>query len=208
MQMFYIQSILNQAVPTDNYNIVAKNRVVTIRRSYTGELAKLYSDDDLNSELLPNPITTDNLGQFKFYAPDGKYKAYDVNNILLAEFVLQDPFMTIREFSDADSEALLELSTVGLSGLNHNNHLMIDSASWVEVKINAPTMDSPTDFQKGVMIFITQIGQGVIELIEAEGIELIYDELTTSAQTAGPGTTIGLTSRNPNQWVVVGRVGY
>lgn len=56
MQQFKLQSILNQAQQENNFNILAQNKAVTIRRSTSGEIAKLYSENNIASALLPNPF--------------------------------------------------------------------------------------------------------------------------------------------------------
>lgn len=197
MQQFKIQSILD-AADAGTGNILAKNQAATIRRSGSGEIAKLYSLNDISSPLLPNPFFTDVYGQFAFFAQDGKYKVYNAENVEIAEFILQDPFMTIID------TALTELS---VSGVNHNNHFMCDNENPVIVTVGAPVIDSPIDFQTGLLIYFTQIGDGVVFLEPIEGIELIWPE-NSSPQTYGKGATIGIESRNTTQWVVTGHLGY
>lgn len=200
MQQFKIQGILD-AAQAGSGNILAKNQAVTIRRAGSGEIAKLYTLNDITSDLLPNPFFTDVYGQYAFYAQDGKYKAYNSLNVEIAEFILQDPFMTIVEKSDP-----AELS-FGVTGLNHNNHFMVDNENQVTVFVGAPVMDSPIDFQTGILIFFTQIGDGIISLEPIAGIELIWP-VDSSPTTYGKGATIGIESRNETQWVVTGHLGY
>jgi hypothetical protein len=157
--------------------------------------------DDISSPQLPNPFTTNDFGQFKFYAQDGKYKAYSATNVELAEFILQDPFMTIKERGS---------TPFSVTGLNHNNHFMIDSEQPVTITVGRCTMDSPIDFQKGVLMFFTQIGEGVVILEadpEEDGLILIYPE-ESSPKTFSKGATIAIESRNENEWVVTGHLGY
>jgi hypothetical protein len=204
MQQFYIQAILDKAQQSDNFNIVAKAKAVTIRRSSSGELAKLYTLNDINSPLLPNPFPTNNFGQFKFYAQDGKYKAYNANNEELAEFSLQDPFMTVKE---------VDGTPFSVTGQNHNNHFMVNSEEPITIIVGKPVMDSPIDFQTGILIYFTQIGQGVVilEPLAPVGLEtpiqIICPE-SSSPQTFGQGATIAITSRNQTQWVATGNLGY
>lgn len=99
-----------------------------------------------------------------------------------------------------------------VTGQNHNNHFMIDSEEPLIVTVGKPIMDSPIDFQTGILIYFTQIGDGVVflEAEEAEEsetqIELIFPE-NSSPQTYGKGATIAIASRNPTQWVVTGNLG-
>ena len=197
MQQFKIQSILD-AAEAGNGNILAKNQAATIRRSGSGEIAKLYSLNDINSPLLPNPFFTDVFGQFAFFAQDGKYKVFNAANVEIAEFILQDPFMTMIETSS---------TTLTVTGQNHNNHFMVDAENPVTVNVGAPVIDSPIDFQTGLLIYFTQIGDGIVFLEPIEGIELIWPE-NSSPQTYGKGATIGIESRNQTQWVVTGHLGY
>lgn len=204
MQQFYIQSILDKAQQENNFNILAQNKAVTIRRSSTGEKAKLYTLDDITSPELPNPFFTDQYGQFKFYAQDGKYKAYSATNVELAEFILQDPFMTIKEVG---------ATSFMVTGLNHNNHFMVDSEEPVTIIVGKPVMDTPIDYQKGILIYFTQIGEGIVfletlELPEEEApLNLIYPT-DSSPQTFSKGSTIAIESRNNTDWVVTGNLGY
>ena len=159
MQQFKIQSILD-AAEAGNGNILAKNQAATIRRSGSGEIAKLYSLNDINSPLLPNPFFTDVFGQFAFFAQDGKYKVFNAANVEIAEFILQDPFMTMIETSS---------TTLTVTGQNHNNHFMVDAENPVTVNVGAPVIDSPIDFQTGLLIYFTQIGDGIVFLEPIEG---------------------------------------
>lgn len=199
MQQFYIQSILNRAEQGNNFNILAANRLITIRRSSTGELAKLYPTNVVGATLLPNPFMTDVNGQYKFYAQDGKYKAYNADNQEVAEFILQDPFMTIIENTGV---------TVGpLDGRYHNHHFCLDNINDITVTIGAPVIDSPIDFQTGLLMFFTQIGDGQVYLEPIPGIELIYPE-GSNPVTYSKGATIAIESRNNTQWIVTGNLGY
>jgi len=204
MQQFYIQSILDKAQQENNFNILAQNKAITIRRSSTGELAKLYSEDNILSPQLPNPFFTNAFGQFKFYAQDGKYKAYGATNVELAEFILQDPFMTIKEVGG---------TSFTVTGLNHNNHFMVNSEEPVTIIVGKPVMDTPIDYQKGILIYFTQIGEGgvfleTLELPEEETpLNLIYPK-DSSPQTFSQGSTIAIESRNNTDWVVTGNLGY
>lgn len=204
MQQFYIQAILDKAQQENNFTIVAQNKSVTIRRSSTGEIAKLYSEDDIASPLLPNPFPTNQFGQFKFYAQDGKYKAYNSENVELAEFILQDPFMTIKEVG---------ATPFTVTGLNHNNHFMVNSEEPIIITVGKPVMDTPIDYQKGILIYFTQIGEGIIyleTLVLPEGqepLKLIYPK-DSSPQTFSQGSTIAIESRNNTDWVVTGNLGF
>lgn len=203
MQQFKIQSILS-AAESGTGNILANNQAATIRRSGSGEIAKLYSLNSIASPLLPNPFFTDQYGQFAFFAQDGKYKVFNSENIEIAEFILQDPFMTVVEKT-------IEPFTV--TGQNHNNHFMVNSENAVVVTVGRPVMDSPIDYQTGILIYFTQIGAGpvVLEpLPEGDGfpaVELIWPE-NSSPQTYGQGATIGIESRNETQWIITGHLGF
>lgn len=204
MQQFKLQAILNEAQQSENFNILAKNKTITIRRSTSGELAKLYSENNIASLLLPNPAPTDIYGQFSFYAQDGKYKIYNSENVELAEFTLQDPFMTVIEVGAIPFT---------VTGQNHNNCFMINSEENITITVGKPIMDSPLDYQTGILMFFTQIGEGVI-FLEPEiaippetQINLIVPE-NSSPQTYGIGSTIGILSRNNHTWVVTGNLGY
>jgi hypothetical protein len=202
MQQFKIQSILS-AAEAGSGNILANNQAATIRRSGSGEIAKLYSLNSITSPLLPNPFLTDQYGQFAFFAQDGKYKVFNAENVEIAEFILQDPFMTMVERDGAP---------LTVTGQNHNNHFMIDSENPMTVTVGRPVMDSPIDYQTGILIYFTQIGDGpvILEPLPAGGgfpaVELIWPE-NSSPQTYGKGATIGIESRNETQWIVTGHLG-
>lgn len=203
MQQFYIQSILDKAQQENNFNILAQGKPVTIRRSSTGEIAKLYSEDNIGSPQLPNPFLTNEFGQFKFYAQDGKYKAYNTENVELAEFILQDPFMTVKEVGSG---------SFTVTGLNHNNHFMVDSEEPVTIIVGKPVMDTPIDYQKGILIYFTQIGEGPVFLetltlpVNEAPLNLICPK-SSSPQTFEQGSTIAIESRNNTDWVVTGNLG-
>lgn len=200
MQQFKIQGILD-AAQAGSGNILAQNQAVTIRRAGSGEIAKLYTLNDITSPLLPNPFFTDVYGQYAFYAQDGKYKAYNALNVEIAEFILQDPFMTIVNKLNPT-----EL-TFGVTGVNHNNWFVINNENQVTVTVGKPVMDSPIDFQTGILIYFTQIGSGVVVLQPAAGITLkIPDD--SSAQTYGKNSTIAVASISETEWVVTGNLGY
>jgi hypothetical protein len=114
-----------------------------------------------------------------------------------------DPFMTMVE---RDGTPLT------VTGQNHNNHFMIDSENPMTVTVGRPVMDSPIDYQTGILIYFTQIGDGpvILEPLPAgdgfPAVELIWPE-NSSPQTYGKGATIGIESRNETQWIVTGHLG-
>lgn len=200
MQQFKIQGILD-AAQAGSGNILAKNQAVTIRRAGSGEVAKLYTLNDIASPLLPNPFFTDVYGQYAFYAQDGKYKAYNALNVEIAEFILQDPFMTIvNKFNQTEL-------AFGVAGINHNNWFIVDNENQVTVTVGKPVMDSPIDFQTGILIYFTQKGDGIVALQPIAGIELLIPD-DSSAQTYGKNSTIAVASISETQWVVTGNLGY
>lgn len=200
MQQFKIQGILD-AAQAGSGNILAKNQAVTIRRAGSGEVAKLYTLNDITSPLLPNPFFTDVYGQYAFYAQDGKYKAYNALNVEIAEFILQDPFMTIvNKFNPTEL-------AFGVTGVNHNNWFVVDNENQVTVTVGKPVMDSPIDFQTGILIYFTQKGDGIVALQPITGIELLIPD-DSSAQTYGKNSTIAVASISETKWVVTGNLGY
>lgn len=200
MQQFKIQGILD-AAQAGSGNILAQNQAVTIRRAGSGEIAKLYTLNDITSALLPNPFFTDVYGQYAFYAQDGKYKAYNALNVEIAEFILQDPFMTIvNKFNPAEL-------AFGVTGVNHNNWFVVDNENQVTVTVGKPVMDSPIDFQTGILIYFTQKGDGLVALQPIAGIELLIPD-DSSAQTYGKNSTIAIASVSETEWVVTGNLGY
>lgn len=200
MQQFKIQGILD-AAQAGSGNILAQNQAVTIRRAGSGEIAKLYTLNDITSTLLPNPFFTDIYGQYAFYAQDGKYKAYNAANVEIAEFILQDPFMTIvNKFNPTEL-------AFGVTGLNHNNWFVVDNENQVTVTVGKPVMDSPIDFQTGILIYFTQKGDGLVALQPIAGIELLIPD-DSSAQTYGKNSTIAIASVSETEWVVTGNLGY
>lgn len=200
MQQFKIQGILD-AAQAGSGNILANGQAVTIRRSGSGEIAKLYTLNDITSALLPNPFFTDIYGQYAFYAQDGKYKAYNAANVEIAEFILQDPFMTIvNKFNPTEL-------AFGVTGLNHNNFFIIDNENQVTVTVGKPVMDSPIDFQTGILIYFTQKGDGPVVLQPIAGIEILVPD-DSSAQTYGKNSTIAIASISETEWVVTGNLGY
>lgn len=200
MQQFKIQGILD-AAQAGSGNILAQNQAVTIRRAGSGEIAKLYTLNDIASTLLPNPFFTDIYGQYAFYAQDGKYKAYNAANVEIAEFILQDPFMTIvNKFNPTEL-------AFGVTGLNHNNWFVVDNENQVTVTVGKPVMDSPIDFQTGILIYFTQKGDGLVALQPIAGIELLIPD-DSSAQTYSKNSTIAIASVSETEWVVTGNLGY
>lgn len=200
MQQFKIQGILD-AAQAGSGNILAQNQAVTIRRAGSGEIAKLYTLNDIASPLLPNPFFTDVYGQYAFYAQDGKYKAYNALNVEIAEFILQDPFMTIvNKFNPTEL-------AFGVTGVNHNNWFVVDNENQVTVTVGKPVMDSPIDFQTGILIYFTQKGDGLVALQPIAGIELLIPD-DSSAQTYGKNSTIAIASVSETEWVVTGNLGY
>lgn len=200
MQQFKIQGILG-AAQTGSGNILAKNQAITIRRAGSGEIAKLYSLNSITSDLLPNPFSTNEFGQFAFYAQDGTYKVYNTINVEIAEFILQDPFMTIvNKFNPTEI-------TFGVSGLNHNNWFVIDNENQVKVIVGKPIMDSPIDFQTGILMYFTQKGEGQILLEAISGINLLVPD-DSSPTTYSQNSTIAIASVSETEWVVTGNLGY
>jgi hypothetical protein len=94
-----------------------------------------------------------------------------------------------------------------VSGDQHVNHFCCTSDNAVAVTVGAPMTTGITDPVKGILIFFTQIGDGVVTLVPAPGITLIYPDGSTPT-TYSKGATIGIESRNATQWVVTGNMGY
>jgi len=85
---------------------IAQGTLVTVRKSSDNSLATLYSTNSVSSPTLPNPLTTDQNGQFWFYAEDGKYNlSYNNGAPSVLEVQLKDVdtadgnFITLEQFN-------------------------------------------------------------------------------------------------------------
>lgn len=98
-------------------------------------------------------------------------------------------------------------TTITVTGDQHVNHLCCTADNPVIVTVGAPTVTGVTNPMKGILIFFTQIGDGIVTLVPADGITLIYPDGSTPS-TYSKGATIAIESRNATEWIVTGHVGY
>lgn len=94
-----------------------------------------------------------------------------------------------------------------VTGDNHVNHFCCTSNGTVTVRVGAPVVTGVPQPMKGLLIFFTQIGDGLVRLVPEPGITLIYPE-DAAPVTYSKGATIGIESRNATEWIVTGHVGY
>lgn len=88
---------------------------------------------------------------------------------------------------------------------DHTKHYICMANDNITVVANPTTTVEATG--KSVLIFFTQVGNGVITVTGAEGVNLVHPEDSTPT-TYSRGSTIGLLAISNNSWVVVGNLGY
>lgn len=97
----YEGSVFNQRETKDT-GIAFVNATVTVRKTFTGAKAPLYSDDGITA--IDNPTKTDALGNYEFYVDSGEYNIIlnegtvnekAVNNVMIANYNV-----TVKAFSE------------------------------------------------------------------------------------------------------------
>jgi len=89
----YTGSIIRKFDSNTTGNI-SQGTLVTVRKSSDNSLATLYSTNSVSSPVLPNPLTSDQNGQFWFYADDGKYNlSFNNGAPTIFEVQLRDLFI-------------------------------------------------------------------------------------------------------------------
>lgn len=96
----------------DVYGAPIKSATVQVNLNSDGSAATIYSDN--SSTVKTNPLTTDELGQFDFYAADGRYN-----------LVISAPGITTRTVADIILEDQLDVSSGTATILSGNTSIVV-----------------------------------------------------------------------------------
>lgn len=126
-----------------------------------------------------------------------------VNPSLWEEYLTSTPPVIVETF--------VKIADIGtnfsVTAEQHNTHFIADSVVGLTMTVGR-AVDATLAVKPGAVMYVTQVNMGVIQLVAEPGVKLIYDQLAALAQTAGAGTTLGLTSIDETTWLVLGRVSY
>jgi|GEM_PF-2630850 len=86
----YEGSVFNQRESLAT-GIAFVNATVTVRKTYTGEKAALFSDDGVTA--IDNPVNSDSLGNYAFYIDSGEYNIV-INEGLITEHTISNVLIT------------------------------------------------------------------------------------------------------------------
>lgn len=108
----------------------------------TTNRATLYADDDLGGATLPNPLTTNDIGFYSFYAPDGKYTLnFSSSQFPDLNIQLIDALSLVNEFNTAQAATGFILIDNGFSAgytVTQRNEALLDGGIYYVWKGSLP----------------------------------------------------------------------
>lgn len=102
---------------TNNFGVPIQGASVLVTTYPAGATATIYSDNGVTTQ--PNPMTTNNLGFFAFYAADGHYSLQitgagilplNITDILLQSAVASDSIGTVRPVNPSLNQEFFDLT--------------------------------------------------------------------------------------------------
>lgn len=112
----------------------------------------------------------------------------------------------INDFSKGIYLKLVNTSdtSIAVDGGSQSKHFICTSNSAVNVTLNATTVETDNI---AILVFFTQVGEGVVNLNAGVGVDLILPQDSTPT-TFDKGSTIAAISVANNKWVITGNLGY
>lgn len=157
----YNGQLINQ-FPNTVFGNAAAGVSVTVKVKSTGVLATLYSDNSTASPTLTNPLTTDSVGAYSFYAADGVYTLdFSFSGLPQQVVQLQDVAELQSRFDDAVLNAGYIPSGTFTAGatLTQSNQVLSDGSSYWRWDGSFPKVvsaaSSPTPTGVGAWIVVS-----------------------------------------------------
>lgn len=111
----------------------------------------------------------------------------------------------LTEHGSTITRQVVESATYTVTPADHTKHLYFTSNTDVTVNVSVAT--GTTAGNKSVLVFLTQLGDGIVRLVPEAGVELVYPT-ESAAVTYSKGATLALESVQDTQWLLVGNMGY
>lgn len=112
-----------------------------------------------------------------------------------------------KAIADSNTVKLVNTSNAGIDidSSDQAKHFLCSSNQPVTVTMNSAGNVEITN--KGVTVFFTQMGEGTVTLVGANGIQLVHPQDSTPT-TYDKGSTIAAIAVSSSQWIVAGNLGY
>lgn len=97
MELFYSNAIRSNLNIAPEHQTPAVGILVSVKLKSSGAMATIYEENDISGPVKDNPITTDALGNFWFYAPNDRYILEFSTGDIVPDVILFDPGATTSD---------------------------------------------------------------------------------------------------------------